>query len=44
MPTHRDPVDVATKLAKFVKQNNLDECDIDYEEKLYRREKLKDDL
>ncbi len=32
MPTSRDPVDVANKLAKFVTDYNLDGCDIDYED------------
>jgi len=32
MPTNRDPIDVATRLAKFVNDFNLDGCDIDYED------------
>lgn len=32
MPTHKDPTLLATKLAKFVTDYNLDGCDIDYED------------
>lgn len=32
MPTNKDPLDVASKLAKFVLDYNLDGCDIDYED------------
>ena len=32
MPTGNDPLDVATRLAKFVTDYNLDGCDIDYED------------
>ena len=32
MPTHTDPVDTATKLAKFVTDYSLDGADIDYED------------
>lgn len=32
MPTDKDPVTVANDLAKFVLDNNLDGCDIDYED------------
>lgn len=32
MPTGKDPVVVATNLANFVLINNLDGCDIDYED------------
>lgn len=32
MPTGKDPVVVATNLANFVITNNLDGCDIDYED------------
>lgn len=32
MPTNLDPATVATSLATFVKSNNLDGVDIDYED------------
>lgn len=32
MPTHKDPVQLASKLAKFVIDYNFDGCDIDYED------------
>ena len=32
MPTNQNPVDVATKLARFVLDYNFDGCDIDYED------------
>lgn len=32
MPTGGDPIAIATNLAKFVIDNNLDGCDIDYED------------
>lgn len=31
-PTQRDPLDVATRLAKFVTDNNFDGCVIDYQD------------
>jgi chitinase len=32
MPTGQDPVQIATRLADFVKTYNLDGCDVDYED------------
>lgn len=32
MPTGKDPIQIANKLAKFVTDYNLDGCDIDYED------------
>lgn len=32
MPTGKDPVNIANKLAKFVLDLNFDGCDIDYED------------